>query len=77
MRLKAIIADPTPYTENKRYRTHIEVIWFSVALARSSRPALEGPAKPSTAENGLPVGMRLTGPNEGNALANLRPPYGY
>eukprot|EP00959_Pyramimonas_sp_CCMP1952_P036591 765720-Pyramimonas_sp.AAC.1 len=63
MRLKAIIADPTPYTENKR-ETGFTSNSFGFALLSQETPvrpllrrhftvpdpALGGPAKPSTAE---------------------------
>eukprot|EP00959_Pyramimonas_sp_CCMP1952_P011300 237062-Pyramimonas_sp.AAC.1 len=77
MRLKAIITDPTPYTENKR-EAGLTSNSFGLPLLSQETPArpllrqhstipgpaLEGPAKPSTADNGLPVGIKLTGPNE-------------
>eukprot|EP00959_Pyramimonas_sp_CCMP1952_P021949 461640-Pyramimonas_sp.AAC.1 len=89
MRLKAIIPDPTPYTENKREAGLTSNSPGFPLLSRETPvrpllrqhfivpgPALEGPAKPSTAESGLLVGIMLTGPNEGNTLASYRPSYG-
>eukprot|EP00959_Pyramimonas_sp_CCMP1952_P245357 5128038-Pyramimonas_sp.AAC.1 len=69
MRLEAIITDPTPHTENSEKPDSHQV-------QSAFRPALEGPAKPSTAESGLPVGMKLTGSNGGNTLASYRPSSG-
>eukprot|EP00959_Pyramimonas_sp_CCMP1952_P379859 7957579-Pyramimonas_sp.AAC.1 len=36
-------------------------------------PALEGPAKPSTPENGLPIYMKLTGSNDDDRFVNYYP----
>eukprot|EP00959_Pyramimonas_sp_CCMP1952_P137920 2886926-Pyramimonas_sp.AAC.1 len=77
MRLKAIITDPTPYTENKR-EARLTPSSFGFPLLSQEitvrpllrqhfavpGPALEGPATPSTAESGLLVGIKLTGLNE-------------
>eukprot|EP00959_Pyramimonas_sp_CCMP1952_P136306 2852062-Pyramimonas_sp.AAC.1 len=89
MRPKAIMADPDPYTETKREAgltsksSGFPLLSQGTPLRPLLRPhcsvpgpALEGPAKPSTAESGLPAGVRLTGLNENNALANLRTTYG-
>eukprot|EP00959_Pyramimonas_sp_CCMP1952_P019107 403884-Pyramimonas_sp.AAC.1 len=36
-------------------------------------PAIEGPAKPSTSESGLPTNMKLTGTNEDAGYVNYHP----
>eukprot|EP00959_Pyramimonas_sp_CCMP1952_P181388 3792706-Pyramimonas_sp.AAC.1 len=90
MSLKAIIADPNPCTETKR-EVGLTSKSFGFPLLSQEPPlrpllrrhhsvpgpALEGPAKPSTADSGPPAGMRLTGSNENNTLANLRTTYGW
>eukprot|EP00959_Pyramimonas_sp_CCMP1952_P122480 2560673-Pyramimonas_sp.AAC.1 len=36
-------------------------------------PAIEGPAKPSTSENGLPINMNFTGINDDATFVNYHP----
>eukprot|EP00959_Pyramimonas_sp_CCMP1952_P403442 8453638-Pyramimonas_sp.AAC.1 len=38
-----------------------------------SGPAIEGPAKPSTSDNGLPINMKLTGTNDDMAFVDYQP----
>eukprot|EP00959_Pyramimonas_sp_CCMP1952_P068344 1426395-Pyramimonas_sp.AAC.1 len=68
MRLKAIITDPIPYTENKREAGLTSNSFGFPLLSQETPvrpllrqhftipgPALEAPANPSAAENGLPL----------------------
>eukprot|EP00959_Pyramimonas_sp_CCMP1952_P221080 4621924-Pyramimonas_sp.AAC.1 len=87
MKLQASITDPTPYAESKR-GVGLTSSSFGLPLLSQETPArpllrqhftapgpaLEGPAKPSTPESGFPIGIKLTGSNEGNTLASYRPP---
>eukprot|EP00959_Pyramimonas_sp_CCMP1952_P301125 6300423-Pyramimonas_sp.AAC.2 len=36
-------------------------------------PAIEGPAKPSTSEHGIPIRMKLAGEGEGEDYVNYHP----
>eukprot|EP00959_Pyramimonas_sp_CCMP1952_P234063 4891119-Pyramimonas_sp.AAC.1 len=73
MGLKAIITHPTPYIEHKQGKG-LTLGSFDLPLLSRDTPvrpllrdsftvpglALEGPAKPSTPENGLPIHIKLT-----------------
>eukprot|EP00959_Pyramimonas_sp_CCMP1952_P229923 4807193-Pyramimonas_sp.AAC.1 len=73
MQLKAIITKPFPYSEKGQERAPTLNSFDMPLLSRETParlvtrpnftapgPAIEGPAKPSTSESGLPINMKLT-----------------
>eukprot|EP00959_Pyramimonas_sp_CCMP1952_P361133 7563201-Pyramimonas_sp.AAC.1 len=86
MKLKAIIAKPFPYSEMGQGRAPA-LISFDMRLLSQETPvrpvmrpnfivpgpAIEGPAKLSASESGLPINMKLTGNNEDAGYVNYHP----
>eukprot|EP00959_Pyramimonas_sp_CCMP1952_P314062 6574522-Pyramimonas_sp.AAC.1 len=86
MKLKAIITNPFPFTESGQEKVLISSTFDLPLLSQETPvrslmrhnfavpgPALEGPAKPSTPENGLPINMKLTGSNDDARFVNYYP----
>eukprot|EP00959_Pyramimonas_sp_CCMP1952_P221674 4634074-Pyramimonas_sp.AAC.1 len=77
MKLKAIIRKPFPYSEKGQGQLPTLSSFDMPLLSQETPvrsvmrpnftapgPAIEGPAKPSTSENGSPINVKLTGAND-------------
>eukprot|EP00959_Pyramimonas_sp_CCMP1952_P343709 7199687-Pyramimonas_sp.AAC.1 len=86
MKLKATITESFPYGEKEQDKLPKFSSFDMPSLSQETPvrpvmrphytvpgPAIEGPAKPSTSENGLPINAYFTGTNDDMTFVNYHP----
>eukprot|EP00959_Pyramimonas_sp_CCMP1952_P318336 6661260-Pyramimonas_sp.AAC.1 len=86
MKLKAIITESFPYGKKEQDKLPNFSSFDMPLLSQKTPvrpvmrphytvlgPAIEGPAKPGTSENGLPTNTNFTGTNDDTAFVNYHP----